>query len=585
MLFYLVHAGYRVYYLGGYFACKALIVLVFDLNCLIEEKIKNMKNNGIEVSGNLVDVVSSKIFKAKMTLENGRIKKIEEVDNCPDTYIVPGIVDAHVHIESSMLVPQQFARIAVKHGTVSTVSDPHEIANVLGVEGINFMLEDSKKVPFKFYFGVPSCVPATGFETSGFVLSSKEVELLLMKDEFKYLSEMMNFPGVVYHDPEVMKKLTIARNLFKPIDGHAPGLRGEQLEKYASAGITTDHESVDAAEAIEKIKLGIKLQIREGSAAKNFDSLISVISAYPDDIMLCTDDCHPDDLIEKHILNLVKRALKKGYNFFDVLRAATYNPVKHYSLDVGLLQAGDPADFIIVDNVKDLNVLSTYINGEMVYNGFQTLIEYSQTLAVNNFACVPISINDIQLKMQGERVKVILAQDGDLYTGTELVVPKVSGNLIVSDPIKDILKIVLVNRYSVSKPVVGLIKNFNLKKGAIAGSISHDSHNIIAVGVSDEDILGAVNEVIRLKGGIVAKCGDDILSLPLPVAGLMSDEDGEKVAIKYKSLNKKPKEWGCTLHAPFMTLSFMALLVIPELKIGDKGMFDGNEFKLTSLFV
>ncbi len=544
-----------------------------------------MKRNELILRGNIVDVVGRKVFRGEMVVIGGRILSVAPVDRCPDVYILPGLVDAHVHIESSMLIPQQFARVAVKHGTVATVSDPHEIANVLGVEGVNFMIEDAKKVSFKFYFGVPSCVPATGFESSGFVLGSKTVEELLSRDDMLYLSEMMNFPGVVYNDPEVMKKLEAAARYAKPVDGHAPGLTGEDLVKYANAGITTDHESTNEAEAIEKIKLGIKLQIREGSAAKNFDQLIPVIKSFPGDVMLCTDDCHPDDLMEKHVLHLIKRGLQKEYNFFDLLRAATFNPTTHYKLNVGMLQPGDPADLFIVDNLHDLTVLSTYIQGELVYRKNEFLINPKPVDVINNFNCKTIKINDIALKSTESKAKVILAFDGDLYTGIEHIEPKTKNGFILSDPERDILKIVVLNRYRAEKPVVGLIKNFGLKKGAIAGSIAHDSHNIIAVGVSDEDLVGAINEIIRLKGGIAARCDEKLFSLALSVAGLMSDEIAEIVAAKYKEINQKPKEWGSKLHAPFMTLSFMALLVIPELKIGDRGLFDGKEFKLTSLFV
>ncbi len=539
----------------------------------------------MKLKGNYVDVVGRRIFKAEIEIQNQQIMGVQAIENVPDVYILPGIVDAHVHIESSMLTPQEFARVAVKHGTVATVSDPHEIANVMGVAGVDFMIEDASKTPFKFYFGAPSCVPATSFETSGFELNSSDVESLLKRDEVKYLSEMMNFPGVIYNDAEVKAKLSVAHRLGKPVDGHAPGLKGGDLEKYAKAGITTDHESTSAEEAIEKIKLGIKLQIREGSAAKNYEALIGVIKDYPEDVMLCTDDCHPDDLIEKHILNQVKRGVAKGYDLFNLLRAATFNPIKHYDLQVGMLQVGDAADFIVVDNLSDFNVLQTYIDGQLVYDNGNSLLETITGEAINNFNCNPVSVDDILLRSSGDTVKVMLAFDGDLYTGVENVQPITKNGFIVSDVDNDILKIVLVNRYRPEKPVVGLIKNFNLKKGAIAGSIAHDSHNIIAVGVDDADIVSAINSVIESKGGIVAVDGNDITKLNLPIAGLMTNENAYDVAEKYKAINAKPKEWGSTLHAPFMTLSFMALLVIPELKIGDMGLFDGKKFELTSLFV
>jgi adenine deaminase len=544
-----------------------------------------MEKNELILKGNIVDVVRRRIFKGEICVAGKKIVEIKELDACPDVYILPGLIDAHVHVESSMLVPQQFAALAVRHGTVGTVSDPHEIANVLGVDGVNFMVEDAKKTPFKFNFGVPSCVPATSFESAGFVLDSKTVDEMLGRDDFIFLSEMMNFPGVVYDDKEVHNKLSSAKKYNKPIDGHAPGLTGTDLAKYAKAGISTDHESTSLDEAIEKMKLGIKLLIREGSAARNFDNLIPALSLYPDNIMLCTDDCHPDDLVEKHILHLIKRGLKMAYDIFDLLRAATFNPKNHYNLKVGLLQEGDPADLFIVDNLNDLNVLSTYIDGKLAFDGKKSVLKNVPVVPVNNFNCKPITLDSIQLERHGDTVKTIVAYDGDLYTGMEFVRPKLSGNFIVSDTENDVLKIVVMNRYSPKEPVVGLIKNFGLKKGAIAGSIAHDSHNIIAIGVSDEDIVNAINQIVSMKGGIVAVYSNEIYSLALPVAGLMTNEAGETVAEKYKLINQKPKEWGSKLNAPFMTLSFMALLVIPELKIGDKGLFDGKKFELTSLFV
>ncbi len=538
---------------------------------------------GFSVKGNVVDVVGRRVYKAQVFVEGGSVVRIIECEDVDDVFIMPGFVDSHVHVESSMLVPQEFARLAVQHGTVASVSDPHEIANVLGVHGVDFMIENGASVPFKFNFGVPSCVPATSFETSGSVLNSDDVEKLLQRDDLKYLSEMMNFPGVVFGDEEVMKKISASQKVNKPIDGHAPGLSGEELKTYAGAGISTDHESVSVDEAVEKIKLGIKLQIREGSAAKNFDSLWPVIDLFPNDVMLCTDDCHPDDLVEKHINDVVKRAVKNGADLFNVLRTVSYNPIKHYNLDVGLLQKGDPADFIIVNDLNNFDVLDTYINGEKVYSNKTVLFNVFPFKNLNNFNISSITKEQIELEAKGSKQKVILAKDGDLYTAMEYVHLSEKGSIITSNVKKDILKIVVVNRYKKSDPVVGLIKNFGLKHGAIAGSVAHDSHNIIAVGVTDEDIYRAINLVIKEQGGMVAKSGKQEYILPLPVAGLMSDKPGEEVAQMYKKMNEIAKEWGSTLHAPFMTLSFMALLVIPELKIGDKGLFDGKKFEITDL--
>jgi adenine deaminase len=546
-------------------------------------KIYEMRSGDYSIKGMLVDVVDKRVFAAEVFIGGGSVLRIEERNEVFENYIMPGFVDAHVHIESSMLVPQEFARLAVTHGTVATVSDPHEIANVLGVKGINFMVENAKNVPLKFNFGVPSCVPATGFETSGSVLDSNDVDELLKRGELKYLSEMMNFPGVVFGDREVWLKLAAAKKYNKPVDGHAPGLKGSELKKYANAGISTDHESVSVEEAVEKIKLGIKLQIREGSAAKNFDALWPVIDMYPDDVMLCTDDCHPDDLEEKHINDVVKRAVANGSDLFNVLRAVSFNPIKHYDLNVGMLQLGDPADFIVVKDLKNFEVLATYIDGKKVYSNHKVLFDVPSFDSINNFNIDYINKEDVVLKLTGAKQKVMLAKDGDLYTAMELIEMKSHNGFIESDTDIDVLKIVVVNRYEQTKAVVGLIKNFGLKHGAIAGSVAHDSHNIIAVGVSDEDIYKAINLVIKEKGGMVAKKGEEEYVLALPVAGLMSDKPGTEVAKMYQQMNKVAKEWGSTLHAPFMTLSFMALLVIPELKIGDKGLFDGKKFELTSL--
>ncbi|MCF6242573.1 MAG: adenine deaminase [Bacteroidales bacterium] len=542
-------------------------------------------NTDFTIKANLVDVVQRRVFPAEILITDGRVVRIQEIKDDLDLYIMPGFVDAHVHIESSMLVPSEFARLAVAHGTVATVSDPHEIANVLGIEGLEFMLDNASEVPLRFYFGVPSCVPATAFETSGSVLDASDVEQLLARDEFKYLSEMMNFPGVIYEDKEVWAKINAAKKYNKPIDGHAPSLSGEGLLKYASAGITTDHESVSVEEAVEKIRLGIKLQIREGSAAKNFEALYSVIDLYPDDVMLCSDDRHPDDLLEGHVNDFVVRALNKGLDLFNVLRAVTYNPVKHYGLDVGLLQKGDYADFIVIKDLKKFNVLSVYIHGKKVYSNNEILFSVPKIKPINNFNIDFVSIDDIRLKSESSKAKVMLAKDGDLYTKLEVLSVKNREGFIVSDVDSDILKIVVVNRYAQAKPQVALVKGFGLKAGAIAGSVAHDSHNIIAVGVRDEDILRAINLVIKEKGGMVAVNEKTEYVLALPVAGLMSDKPGEEVAELYQTINKVAKGWGSTLHAPFMTLSFMALLVIPELKIGDKGLFDGKEFKFTNLFV
>lgn len=544
-----------------------------------------MKEKKYLLFGKLVDPVNRTILDASVTVENGKIAKIAPAEKKSEKYILPGFIDSHVHIESSMLTPGEFARLAVRHGTVTTVSDPHEIANVCGKEGLRFMIEDGEKVPMKFHFGVPSCVPATGFETSGATLNAEIVGELLGSDDYSFLSEMMNYPGVISDDEEVWGKIRIALKLNKPIDGHAPGVTGENLKKYASANISTDHESATINEAMEKIRNGIKIQIREGSAAKNFNALYPLITKYPEKVMLCTDDCHPDDLVKGHINLLVKRGLEKGIDLFDLLTAACVNPVKHYNLNIGLLQTGDPADFVIVDNLDDFNILETYISGQKVYDRGKTLFEYKTGKPVNNFKRKEISGNDILVKDKGKNIRVIKCFNGQLSTSSIVVKPNTNNGQVISDIENDLLKLVVVNRYNNSEPAIGFIHGIGFKYGAVAQSIAHDSHNIIATGTNDKDLLQAINTVISMKGGIAISENGNIHQLPLEIAGLMSSERGEKTASRYAELNELAKSLGSSFKSPLMTLSFMALLVIPELKLSDKGLFNVNTFSPVSLFV
>jgi adenine deaminase len=534
------------------------------------------------ISAQLVDILQKDIHPARVTIEKGRIKNIERINgpiNETLPYILPGFIDSHVHIESSMLVPSEFARLAVVHGTVGTVSDPHEIANVCGLEGVEYMIRNGKTVPFKFNFGAPSCVPATGFESAGAVLNAEQVEQLLKKDEVKYLSEMMNFPGVLYQDTEVMKKIEVAKYMNKPVDGHAPGLRGEQARQYIEAGISTDHECFTKEEALDKLKYGMKIIIREGSAARNFEALAELLHDYPDHILFCSDDKHPDSLVEGHIDRLCARAVAKGIDVFNVLKAACLNPVFHYNLDVGLLKHGDHADCILVEDLVNFKVLKTYINGELVAENGQTKITAQPAETINNFNCSLKSIEDLAMPAVAGAQPVIEALEGQLITNKLLLEPRQEEGLFVSDTERDILKIVVVNRYKDAPVAKGFIKNTGLKQGALASSVAHDSHNIVAVGVDDESLSKAINLIIRHKGGV--SCVKDNLEmvLPLPVAGLMSTEDGYRIAEMYSLIDKAAKDAGATLSSPFMTLSFMALLVIPHLKLSDLGLFDGDEFK------
>ena len=538
-----------------------------------------------EISGHIVDVINKKIFNGILRIENNKIVEILPVENVIDQFIMPGFIDAHIHIESSMMLPSEFARYSFIHGTIACVCDPHEIANVCGVEGINYMIDNAKNSPMKFYFGAPSCVPSTVFETSGAIINDKTVTELLARNDIYFLAEMMNYPGVINKNVQVHSKLNAAKNANKPIDGHAPGLVGNDLIAYANAGISTDHECMTLDEAELKIALGLKVIIREGSAAKNFDDLLPLITKHSDNIMFCSDDKHPDDLLGNgHINSLVIRAIEKGYNLMDVLKACTLNPVKHYNLNVGLLQQGDTADFIIVDNLKEFNILAAFIDGnEVVKNSLVTFPRYLPFETINNFNVLKISENDLEVEPTGEYLKVISVENGQLQTKLVLTQPKIEDNNIVSDVENDVLKLVVYNRYRPSTPSIGFIKNIGLKQGALASTVSHDSHNIVAVGVSDNEISIAINKIIDSKGGILASRGDETWMLQLGVGGLMSDDEGIKIATKYKEVDRMAKIFGSTLDAPFMTLAFMSLLVIPELKLGDIGLFDGNAFCFTDL--
>jgi adenine deaminase len=535
------------------------------------------------IQGQIVDIENKRIFKGDVTLKNGKIVSIVANNHTVNHFILPGFVDAHIHIESSMLVPSEFARLAVKHGTVATVSDPHEIANVLGVAGVDFMIENGKKTPFKFNFGAPSCVPATSFESAGAVIDSDNIEKLLKNPDIKYLAEMMNYPGVIFDDEEVLKKIAWAKHYNKPVDGHAPGLRGEDVTKYINAGISTDHECFTYDEALEKLQKGMKILIREGSAAKNFEALIDLLPEHFENMMFCSDDKHPDDLMIDHINRLCSRAVEKGVNVFKVLQTACINPVKHYNLDVGLLKEGDDADFIVVEDLKDFKTLQTYIDGVLVFDNGVSKIDTIPFEILNNFNCNKKQVSDFRFQSLAKQIRVIEALEGQLVTNEVICDTLIENGNLVSNIDEDILKMTVVNRYQDQNPAIAFIKNFGLKEGAIASSVGHDSHNIIAIGVSDEAICKAVNLLIENKGGICAVSNQEENVVSLPVAGIMSDKDGETIGVQYAALDRMAKQLGSLLHAPYMTLSFMALLVIPSLKLSDKGLFNGTSFKFTSL--
>lgn len=538
----------------------------------------------IKISGKIVDVINQRIHGGTLFIQNGKIQSIEYNENVKGPYILPGFIDSHIHIESSMITPQYFAKEAVKHGTVGTVSDPHEITNVLGDTGLEAMLKDSAQVPFKIFYGVPSCVPATPFETSGAVLDSKRVGELIRRNDFYYLAEMMNFPGVINDDPEVVKKIQHAKDANKPVDGHVPGLTGKDLDKYINSGITTDHECGNYEEAVEKINKGMKIQIREGSAAKDFNALFHLINEFPDSVMLCSDDKHPDDLIKGHINKLVQKGMEQGLNLFNLLKAAIVNPVKHYNLPVGLLRENDPADFIVVSDLERFEILKTYINGQKVFDENESKIQIEPADYPNVMNAQKISSSDLAVYSKSKPVKIIHAQDRTLYTSFETSDINEQNGLISSDPANDILKIVVLNRYKSQKPSIGFIKNFGLQYGAIATSVAHDSHNIISVGASDKAISAAINKIIDIGGGNVVFDDNEAVSLDLEFGGLMTNKPANEVAKKYEQINSITHTLGCKLDAPFMTLAFMALPVIPELKITDQGLFDVTKFQYTSLF-
>jgi adenine deaminase len=536
------------------------------------------------ITGKIIDISARRICNGKVIIEGNRIKAIEETKESKDVYIMPGLADAHVHIESSMVVPSHFAVAAVRHGTVAIVTDPHEIANVMGKEGVEFMTENAEKVPVKILFGAPSCVPATDFETSGARLNADDISELLKEGKAGFLAEMMNFPGVIYDDREIYKKISVAQRAGVPIDGHAPGLSGDELKKYINAGITTDHECSSLEEALEKISHGMKILIREGSAAKNLDALAPLMKYHPDRVMLCTDDLHPETLEKGHINKIVARLVNMGYDLFDVVSAATKNVFEHYKINAGILREGDPADFIVVDDPSRMNILQTWIDGRCVYDGENTLFTPGKVAKINHFNCNRLLPGEISVRNQGGNIRIMVAQNGELLTEEE-VTDAGKGEYVMTYPEKDILKIVVKERYNDGAPAVGFIKGFGLKRGAMATSVAHDSHNIIAVGCSDRAITAAINMIVDAEGGmsVVSEEVEDILKLP--VAGIMSDMPVTAMARKYEHLSEMAKGLGCRLDAPFMTLSFMALLVIPKLKLSDRGLFDGIAFKHVPLFV
>lgn len=542
------------------------------------------------VSGTLIDPLQKTSFGAQMILDdNGTIEAIEPTESPDSGFIMPGLIDSHVHIESSMLTPAAFARAAVVHGTLAAVADPHEIANVLGEAGVKLMLQLAQQTPFIFGFGVPSCVPATPFESAGAELDAETVARLLNLPGITHLAEMMNVPGVLNKDPTVLRKIAAAQALGKPIDGHAPGLTGDAMQAYAKAGITTDHESLTFDEARDKLEAGIMLQIRYGSAARHFETFLPLLNRYPERCMFCSDDKHPNDLIHDHINTIAATAFKRGVALHAILQAACVNPVKHYKLPIGLLQPGDYADFILVDDLHTFKPREVWLRGKCVVRDGESFLPPGEISVVpNHFNAVCLELDALKLpKVSSRKIRVIGIRDGQLITDHLIENPVVKEGHIAADPANNLNKLVVYNRYQPAKPAIALVRGFGLTRGALASSIAHDSHNIIAVGATDAALLTAINEVVINKGGLAV--ADDnrkvLTSLPLPLAGLISTEPAETVARAYSDCDHLAKLLGTRLTAPFMTLSFLALPVIPKLKLTDKGLFDGELFKHVGITV
>ena len=537
------------------------------------------------IKGNLVDIINRETYGASITLKDGKIFHIHKTGSIENQYILPGFIDAHVHIESSMCTPANFGAAACKHGTIGIVADPHEIANVLGVEGIDFMVNNAEGLPFYYWIGVPSCVPATPFESSGAIIDAATTKTLLQRDDLHFLAEMMNYPGVLENDAEVINKIKAAQETGKPIDGHFPNGKGEALSDYIQKGISTDHECSTLEEGEERCRQGMFVQIREGSAAKNFNALHPLIKEFPEKVMLCSDDIHPNTLLERHINGLVKRALDLGYDLYDVLRASSYNQAKHYGMPIGFLQEGDSADFIIIDDLKALNIKETFVKGECIYNGKDIHFPVKDVVPINKFHALPITMKELEVKAISDKMRVIVCTDGNLDTSEEIVPTAVKEGMAISDTSTDIIKIVVVNRYQKAPLSIGFIKGTGLKRGAVAQSITHDSHNIIAIGCTDEELATAINEVIVQQGGITVVNGKETTTLSLPIAGLLSPLPLDEIDATYRILESKMQDLGSTLSSLQMTLAFMSLLVIPSLKLGDKGLFNGDKFSFTTLFV
>lgn len=546
---------------------------------------------------NLINVVSGEIYPTDIAIADQLIVGLDHHYDARTTldlnglYAAPGFIDGHVHIESSMVTVPQFARAVVPLGTTSVISDPHEIANVLGYEGIRFMMESAKYNPLNVFFMLPSCVPSTRLETAGSQLRAFDIFPFLREKWVVGLGEMMNFPGVINGDEEVLDKIKVASE--KRVDGHAPGVGGKHLNAYIAAGIASDHESTTPEEALEKLRRGMYIMIREGTGTKNLRDLLKMVT--PENsrrCIFCTDDRHPHDILEEgHINFMIKTAIAHGIDPMSAIRMATLNPAEYFNLrKLGFLAPGNYADLVLLDNLSECRIRMVFKNGQLVAEDGQMKYESSFKPDVKIRGSVNIKWlegDEFVIPAMGKRCRVIGLIKDQIVTEELIIEPKIEDGRVVSDPARDILRCYVVERHHGSGNIgKGLVKGFGLKKGAMASSISHDSHNIVAVGVNDEDIFRAVIQINKMGGGLAVTCDGKVqAALELPIAGLMSSEPLEDVNRKLQQLNLQTRALGCNLADPFMAISFLALPVIPKLKITDLGLVDVDQFDFVSLFV
>lgn len=531
------------------------------------------------IKGNILNVFTDEIYPGEIKINNGIIESIREVDQYFPDIIVPGFIDSHIHIESSRLTPSRFAEVALRHGTTAVVCDPHEIGNVMGLEGIEYMVNDAKYAPLKFFFTAPSCVPATNYETNGATISADIIDSLLRRDEFVALSEVMNYTGVVNGDKDLIDKINVAKKYNKKIDGHAPLLTGPDLQKYVKYGISTEHECVTKAEALEKKRLGLKIMIREGSESHMLEKLVNT----PTDFIV-TDDLEPDDLVKGHMNIRLRKAVDLGMDPFEAIRKVTLNPAEHYGLNCGSISPGKSADLVFIDNLDDFRVKRVVVNGNTIFKKQKLLyrakpLPLDSTLHINHKNAEDFDLKANNPNKKSANVNVIRVIPESIVTKKSTAKLTIDRGKIIPSVFEDILKISVVERYGGNTISNAFISGFGLKNGAIASSVSHDSHNLIVIGTNSEYMAEATNKIIDNNGGIVAISNQEQIELPLPIAGLMSDRSVLEVAKQTEALNDLVNRMGCPLENPFTIMSFMALPVVDEIKITNKGLFDVSENK------